>query len=154
MLQVSTDDEQPCTSHENSVCQDQYLEHQESYNDLLNSEDTGDVITDEMITKFKHRYEEGYDLYDPLYQKWLDANNLGSSTSSSILANFDDVPVLNPVAIIDTATTIPSTSSVTSNIPKDVIATPLPSHLPANKNNNAVTSNTSSILQQLLTPNP
>ena len=53
MLQGSTDDERPCTSHENSVCQDQYLEHQESYNDLLNGEDTGDVITDEMITKFK-----------------------------------------------------------------------------------------------------
>ena len=120
MTMVPTDDEQPYTSHENSVCQDQRLEHQESYNDLLNGEDTGDVIIDEMITKFKHRYEEGYDLYDPLYQKWLNANNLGSSTSSSILANFEDVPVLSPVAIIDTETTTPSTSSVTSNIPKDV----------------------------------
>ena len=40
-----------------------------------------------MITR---QYEEGYDLYDPLYQKWLDANNLGSSTLSYILANFED----------------------------------------------------------------
>ena len=129
------------------------MEHQESHNDLLNGEDTGDVITDKMITKFKRRYEEGYDLYDPLYQKWLDANNLGSSTLSSILANFEDVPVLNPVAVIDTETTTSSTSSVTSNIPEDVTATPLPSPLPANKNNNAITSKTSSIIQQLLIPN-
>ena len=62
MLQVSTTDQQPCTSHENSVCQDQHFEHQESHNDLINNEDTTDVITDEMITKFKRRYEEGYDL--------------------------------------------------------------------------------------------
>ena len=89
MLQIFTADEQPCISHENSVCQDQNLEHQESHNDLINNEDTGDVITEEIITKFKRRYEEGYDLYGPLYQKWLDVNNLGSSSLSSIVETFE-----------------------------------------------------------------
>ena len=71
MLQVSAADEQPWTSHENSVCQDQHFEHQESHNDLINNEDTANIITDEMITKFKRRYKEGYDFYDPLYQSGL-----------------------------------------------------------------------------------
>ena len=59
-----------------------------------------------------------------------------------MLENFEDIPVLNPVAVIDKETTAPSTSSAT----EDLIAAPLPSHLPASKNN-AVTSNTTSILQ-------
>ena len=73
MLQVSAADEQPYTSHENFVCQDQ---HQESHNDLINNEDTADVFTDEMITKFKRWYEEGYDLYDPQYQKGHSSHKL------------------------------------------------------------------------------
>ena len=45
----------------------------------------------------------------------LDATNLGSSTSNSMLTNFEDVPVLNPVVVIDTETTVP-TSSATDKI--------------------------------------
>ena len=61
----------------------------------------------------------------------VDATDLGSSTSNSMLANFEDVPILNPVALIDTETTTPSTSAIDRYC--------LPCHLPANKNNNAVT---------------
>ena len=82
---------------------------------LLNNERTLVIITDEMITKFQLWYEEGYDLNDPLYQKWLDANNLGSSTSSSILANYEDVSALNTVAVVDMETTTPSTPSAANN---------------------------------------
>ena len=36
------------------------------------------------------------------------------------MENFEVVPVLNPVAVIDTETTAPLTSSATNNIPEDV----------------------------------
>ena len=34
-----------------------------------------------------------------LHLDQVDATNLGSSTSDSMLTNFEDVPVLNPVAV-------------------------------------------------------
>ena len=45
----------------------------------------------------------------------LDENNLGCSTSNSTLNNFEDVLILNPVAVIDMETihTTPSTSLAT-----------------------------------------
>ena len=41
----------------------------------------------------------------------LDATNLGSSTSNSMLTNFEDVPISNPVAVIDTETIAPTSSA-------------------------------------------
>ena len=35
----------------------------------------------------------------------VDATNIGSNTSNSMPTNFEDVPALNPVAVIDTETT-------------------------------------------------
>ena len=46
----------------------------------------------------------------------LDATNLESSTSNSVLGNFEDVPVLNTVGVIDMETTTPSTSSATEDV--------------------------------------
>ena len=40
-----------------------------------------------------------------LHLDQVDATNLGSSTSNSMPTNFEDVSVLNPVAVIDTETT-------------------------------------------------
>ena len=40
-----------------------------------------------------------------LHLDQVDATKLGSSTSNSMPTNFEDVPVLNPVAVIDTETT-------------------------------------------------
>ena len=39
-----------------------------------------------------------------LHLDQVDATNLGSSTSNAMPTNFEDVPVLNPVAVIDTKT--------------------------------------------------
>ena len=155
VLQVSNDKEQPCLSNNNSSFHNHLLDHQESHNHSSNNEDTDDEITDEMIIKFKRRYEEGYNMDDPIYQQWLEANNLVSShstasisTNNSVIDNFSDVPVLSPVAVTDVEITTSNTSSAASNIPGDVTTTSLQHHLHANKNNSAITSN---ILQQLIT---
>ena len=54
---------------------------------------------------FQQRFEKGYDLYDPLYQKWLELEHPETSTShhsgSSILNLFPKAPIVNPVEIID-----------------------------------------------------
>ena len=54
---------------------------------------------------FQRRFEEGYDLYDPLYQKWLELEHPEVATSynseSSILSLFPEAPIVNPVEIID-----------------------------------------------------
>ena len=104
--QVSNDKEQPCLSNNNSSFHNQLLDQQESHNHSSNNKDTDDKITDEMIIKFKRRYEEGYNMDDPIYQQWLEANNLVSShstasisTNNSVIDNFTDVPVLSPVAV-------------------------------------------------------
>ena len=46
-----------------------------------------------------------------LHLDQVDATNLGSSTSNSMPTNFEDVPVLNPVAV--RLHTTPSTSLAT-----------------------------------------
>ena len=40
-----------------------------------------------------------------LHLDQVDATNLGSIASNSMLTNFEDVPALNPVAALDTETT-------------------------------------------------
>ena len=40
-----------------------------------------------------------------LHMDQVDATNFGSSTSNLMPTNFEDVPVLNPVAVIDIETT-------------------------------------------------
>jgi len=42
-------------------------------------------LSDDMIEKFMRQYENRYDLYDPVYQKWLETNNLVSTTSNSVV---------------------------------------------------------------------
>jgi len=61
-------------------------------------------ITDELRKKFERRRSEGYDLPDPLYQKWLDTNY---PESVSICEHFPDAHVLSPVPI---STTVESTT--------------------------------------------
>lgn len=48
---------------------------------------------------FQHRYEEGYDLYDPEYFSWLEVYHPEAlpSNESSISEFFPDVPALSPV---------------------------------------------------------
>ena len=62
-------------------------------------------FTEQDILLFQRRCEEGYDLYDPLYQKWLELEHPETSTShhvgSSILNLFPEAPIVNPVEIID-----------------------------------------------------
>jgi len=57
-------------------------------------------ITDELRKKFERRKSEGYDLPDPLYQKWLDTNY---PESVSICEHFPDGHVSSPVSISTTA---------------------------------------------------
>ena len=62
-------------------------------------------FTEQDILLFQRRFEEGYDLYDPLYQKWLELEHPETSTShhsGSLLLNlFPEAPVINPVEMID-----------------------------------------------------
>jgi len=73
-------------------------------------------ITDELRKKFERRRSEGYDLPDPLYQKWLDTNY-----PESICEHFPDVHVLNPVPISETVepTTSPSEQRIPMGPAKD-----------------------------------
>ena len=68
---------------------------------------TTQSFTEQTILLFQRRFEEGYDLYDPLYQKWLEqehpevATFYNSESSHSILDLFPEAPIVNPVEIID-----------------------------------------------------
>ena len=121
---------------------------EESQDDTPSHKQVAEQITEEMIAKFMQRYEEGYDLYDPIYQKWLEANNLVSTTSNSVTENFADVPVLNPILVTGVENNTSSVVSAASSIP----ARPsLPSNLPANENNN-ITSSYSNTVQKFMSP--
>lgn len=58
-------------------------------------------FTEQNILLFQQRFEEGYDLYDPLYQKWIEMEHSEVATSynseSSILDLFPEAPIMNPI---------------------------------------------------------
>ena len=54
-----------------------------------------------MRLKFERRYEEGYDLPDPLYQKWLKITHPESVDNGTLADVFSDIPPLSPVQITD-----------------------------------------------------
>jgi len=101
------------------------------------------------------RYEEGYNLYDPVYQKWLETNGLVSTTPNSIVENFSDVPVLNPIPVTDVENVTLSVASA-ANVSSSVVSTASnisaspsrPTNIPVNEKNNA----TSNILRKYISP--
>ena len=54
-----------------------------------------------MRLKFERRYEEGYDLPDSVYQKWLKITYPDSVDNGTLADVFSDIPPLSPVQITD-----------------------------------------------------
>jgi len=106
-------------------------------------------LTEQNILLFQRRFEEGYDLYDPLYQKWLELEHPEAARShnleSSILNFFPEAPIVNPVEITDdsgyprdSTKLVNETQTSTSVLPASTEATeslnetePLTPNLPA-----------------------
>jgi len=75
-------------------------------------------LSDETRKKIERRYEEGYDLPDPLYEKWLSyehPDSIGSVFRGSISSLVPDAQILSPIPISDDQAEIP----VNSNAVKD-----------------------------------
>jgi len=118
---------------ENCTVHNQQLHHQEPDIHSSNTEEADVTIIEEMVIKFKRHYEEGYDMDDPMHQRWLEVNNVMFSISDSVIANFTPVPNTDMEI-----TTSSSTLGAASNILGDVTSTSLQHHLPISKNNNAI----------------
>ena len=90
------------------------------------TEDTFDrtlntAFSDEREERFERRYQEGYDLPDPLYEEWLKRHHPESSQATlpplpseqelSLSEQFAEVSPLTPVAVNISKTSDPSSSS-------------------------------------------
>jgi len=139
---------QDAEQHDISIPQQQQSVPKGSQVHTSSDKQDAEKITDAMIAKFMQRYEKGYDLYDPIYQKGLETNNLVSTIPNSGVENFADVPVLNPLPVTDEENTISSVAS--AEVSAALASTSLPSNLPVTEN--IVISNHSNILQKFISP--
>jgi len=115
------------SSQGNPVSSDQGSGSQESQDGTPNDDDTTTTLTEEIVDKFKRRYKEGYNLYDPIYQKFLEVNGL---VSHSVVALLSDIPV----AATNVEELASSEQSLENN-PTDVVRIFLYSETPAIENN-------------------
>lgn len=76
------------------------------------------TLTEEMVSKFQRRYEEGYDLPDSIYQKWLTINHPEANMPCNFLADlFPSASIPSPVEIIEdhSITASPESKELQSN---------------------------------------
>ncbi len=58
---------------------------------------TDDIISPEQECRFQTRYEEGWDLYDPEYARWLEVNHPTCVRASSVLDHFSSIEPETPL---------------------------------------------------------
>ena len=72
---------------------------------MLATADENESITEAMASKFERRFEEGYDLPDPMYQKWLAINhpevNKYNTPHGSLVNFFPDASTPDPAIIVE-----------------------------------------------------
>lgn len=108
------DDDQSRVTSSNSnatITAEQQIQHSENPGPPIEFEQ--DLITESMRSKFEKRYEEGYDLPDPLYQKWLRITHPESVDSGTLTDAFNDTPSesINNGTLTDVFNDIPPESS-------------------------------------------
>ena len=132
---------------------------------LLATADENESITEAMASKFERRFEEGYDLPDPMYQKWLAINhpevNKYNTPHGSLVNFFPDASTPDPAIIVEDDSNrasisepnkVPSSFDTTASVSdahKVPSSTIRPGHQSVNK-----TNNNSIIYEFLETPTP
>ena len=90
------------SSNSNATIAGEQLQHSENPGPPIEfEEDLSEILTETMRLKFERRYKEGYDLPDPLYQKWLKITHPESVDNGTLADIFSDIPPLSPVQITD-----------------------------------------------------